>query len=312
MKVAFIIGSEGQDGILLSRFLKEKDYQIIGFSRSKNPSNKWVAENLFVDLSKNNFLPFIETIRYYKPSELYYFAAYHTSSQQKSDLSIDEINRSTAINYSAFVKIIDLCREFSPQTKIQFTSSSLIFSGCNSEIQSENTVAKPTCLYSLNKLASMNAAKFYRNNFNMFVSVGIMYNHESVFRKNYFLSKKIIEQVRDFKDGKINEITIGNLDAVTDWGYAPDYVEALWHLVQLNQSDDYIISSGIGHQVKDWFLILEDHLEIKIMQNIQIDASLVNRKKPTLIGDNSKLLSTGWKPKHDFKRMIIKMYNNEI
>jgi len=312
MKVAFIIGSEGQDGNLLSRFLKEKDYQVIGFSRSKNPSNQWVTENHFIDLSKNNFSAITEAIRKHKPSELYYFAAHHTSSQQQAELSLVEINISTAINYTAFVKIMDLCRVYSPQTKIQFTSSSLIFSGCSSEILNEYTIPKPTCLYSLNKLASMNASKFYRNNFNLFVSVGIMFNHESVFRKNYFLSKKIIEQVRDFKDGLIEVITIGNLDAITDWGYAPDYVEALWYLLQLDQSDDFIISSGIGHQVKNWFLILEDYLDIEIMKSIRMDPSLVNRKKPTLIGDNSKLLNAGWKPKHDFKDMIIKMYNNEI
>jgi GDPmannose 4,6-dehydratase len=156
----------------------------------------------------------------------------------------------------------------------------------------------------------MEAAKYYRFAHNTFVSVGIMYNHESSLRKDNFLSKKIINESRLIKEGKIDSITIGDLSAITDWGYAPDYVQAMHHILQLQSPDVFIISSGQPHSVQNWFEVLFKYLNLDWKKYVVENLNLISRKKPILIGDNRKLMKTGWTPSYTFDEMVIRIYNN--
>ncbi len=310
MNKALIIGSEGQDGKLLNLLLTSKGYEVWGIGRQITPHSK---NYLSFDLATDNFSIIEDHIVKQKPSEIYYVAAFHQSSQEDNKAAnFDFIERSIKVNQTGFIQIMEICRTHQPEAKIMYTSSSLIFSGSNNQVQNENTPHEPRCIYSVTKCAAMEAAKYYRSNYNLFVSIGIMYNHESVFRKDYFLSKKIINESKQLIENKIKSITIGDLSAQTDWGYAPDYVEAMWHILQLSISDEYIISSGKTQKVKDWFEVLFKYLNKDWKQFVKEDPSFIIRKKPVLIGDNSKLLATGWKPKVNFEEMVIRMYNNNI
>jgi GDPmannose 4,6-dehydratase len=193
-----------------------------------------------------------------------------------------------------------------------YASSSLIFSGSEGPVQDESTPVRPGCIYSLTKHAAMDAATYYRSAHGLFVSIGVLYNHESAFRDDRFLSKHIINQTRKLLAKEITTIRVGDLSATTDWGYAPDYARAMQHILRLENSDTFIISSGRGHTVQNWFEVLFDHLGLDWRQYVVEDRSIIVRKKPTLIGNNHKLLSTGWSPQVSFEEMVVRMYHNSI
>ncbi len=312
MTKALIIGSEGQDGTLLKDLLLSKNYEVWGLGKNKNESLNLLAGYISFDLANDDFLLLENFIRKEKPDEIYYLAAFHHSSEEDNINNIGFIERSIKVNQIGFIKVLEICRVYHLSVKIIYTSSSLIFSGTESTIQNEKTSTEPRCIYSVTKSAAMEAGKFYRNFYNMFVSVGIMYNHESIYRKDSFLSKKIITETKQLVSGKRELIKVGNLSSVTDWGYAPDYVYALWHILQLVIPETFIISSGKGHRVQDWFEVLFGYLKMDWKTFVVEDKDLVIRKKPVLIGDNNKLVTTGWKPKVSFDEMVIKIYNNII
>lgn len=307
-KKAVIIGCNGQDGILLSEFLKSKNYHIAGVSHHFGSVNPSLDNYLSFDLNDTDYSPIQNLIKGEKPDELYYLAAYHFSSQGIFGNDSDDIMKSAIVNYIGFQRVCNICNNISSQTKILFTSSSLIFAGSEVKFQNEETHISPTCFYSMHKHASMLSADYFRAEHDLFISVGIMYNHESIYRKEFYLSKRIINQVKSLIRGEIDKIILGNLDSVTDWSSADDMVIALWYILQLPKSDTYILSSGVGHRVKDWFLVLEEHLKMELLRYVEVDESIISRKKPTLIGNNQKLLNTGWKPELNFGEMVIKLF----
>lgn len=312
MKNALIIGSEGQDGTLLKIFLGEKGYKVFGVGRTVPIGATPQTEYLQFDFIKDSFSIFEKYIIHVNPQEIYYVAAYHQSSQEFSGGDMNSIDNSVLVNQTGFIKVLEVCKNHGLKSRIVYTSSSLIFSGSEEMIQTEETVVAPRCIYSLTKCAAMDAARHYRISFGLFVSVAIMYNHESKFRSDNFLSKIIVNETKKLVQGEIKSIQIGDLSAMTDWGYAFDYVEALWHILQLNRPDNFIVSSNVAHKVQDWFEVLFEYLNLDWTKYVSEDATRIYRKKPTLIGNHAKLVSTGWFPRTSFKEMVIKMYNNSI
>lgn len=312
MRKALIIGSEGQDGTLLKLMLQSKHYEVWGLGRNKGKGLNGLAGYIPCDLANDDFTILANFIASEKPGEVYYVAAFHHSSQEDSDTDFEFIEKSVKINQVGFIRLLEICRLHHPSCRIFYTSSSLIFSGTDQPLQNEKTTPEPRCIYSVTKCAAMEAAKYYRSVYNLFVSIGIMYNHESIYRKDYFLSKKIIDETKQLLNKTIKSIKIGDLSAETDWGYAPDYVEAMWHILQLSEPGSFIISSGEGHTVQNWFEVLFDHIKLDWTKYVVEDRALLRRTKPALIGDNEKLRSTGWAPDTTFKEMIIRMFNNEI
>ena len=311
-KKAFIIGSEGQDGMLLKSFLHSKDYIVCGLGRSNCSDLSILEKYLKIDLLQEDQSQLYNFIIEEKPDEIYYVAAFHQSSQEQENNQIELIKKSVKINQLEFINLMEVCRLNHPNARIIYTSSSLIFSGSGQQIQDEITATAPRCIYSVTKCAAMEAAEYYREFYGLFVSIGIMYNHESILRKDYFLSKKIINETKKLLNGNLAVIRIGNLEAMTDWGYAPDYVRALWHILQLPLPDTFIVSSGMAHKVKDWFHVLFDYLKMDWRQYVEEDNTLLIRVKPILIGNNSKLTATGWFPSVSFDEMVIKMYKSII
>jgi GDPmannose 4,6-dehydratase len=269
-----------------------------------------VANYISFDLASDDFSPLVNFIVAHKPDEIYYVAAFHHSSQQVIQPGDDLIARSVAVNQLAFIQLLEICRTHHPVARIVYTRSSFIFAGSAIPVQTELTPFEPRCIYSVTKCAAMEAAKYYRVAHNLFVSIAIMYNHESKFRKDSFLSKIIINETKRLVASEIDQIVIGDLSAITDWGYAPDYVHALWHILQLPSPDVFIVSSGVGHKVQDWFEVLFQHLSMDWRSVVVEDKSIVSRQKPVLIGDNTKLLNTGWSPQTSFQEMVIRIYQD--
>lgn len=311
MKKALIVGSDGQDGTLLKQLLFEKGYSVWGLGRRKKPDMSCLQGYLKVDLEQSSYPHLVEFFSHEIPDEVYYLAAFHQSSQEEDiEFKAGVLNRSVQINQTAFINILEIVKSFSPKARIFYASSSLIFSGSANPIQNEGTHPEPRSLYAITKIAAAFAGRFYVAEHGLFVSIGIMYNHESIFRQDHFLSKKIVKQSRQLLNGEINSITVGDLSAVTDWGYAPDYVEAMWHILQLDKPDTFVVSSGTGHRVQDWFEVLFTNIKLSWKEFVKEDKTLLIRKKPTLIGDNGKLLSTGWIPKVSFEEMVMRMFNH--
>jgi len=152
----------------------------------------------------------------------------------------------------------------------------------------------------------------YRENHGLFVSAGILYNHESILRSSGFLSMKIINETHKLLKGETKQIIVGDLSSETDWGYAPDYVEAFFSILQAESPGDFIVASGKAHKVQDWFDVLFTYLKLDWKKYVVVDKSLIKRKKPVLIGNNAKLMALGWRPRVSFEEMVIKLYNGKI
>lgn len=311
MRTALIIGSEGQDGTLLAMYLASKGYCLLKSGRSQGPVTE--KNYLQFDLARDDYRVFAEMVRDRVPDEIYFLAAYHHSAQEdQPDLQFNSIADSFAVNCTAFVNTLEIARKHAPKAKIFYASSSLIFSATSTPVQDESTPHQPLGYYALAKSFAMQAAKNYREHAGLFVSTGILYNHESILRKSHFLSKKIVGDTRRLLNGEISEITIGDLSSVTDWGYAPDYVRAMHDILGQQIPGDYIIASGEPHTVEDWFRVLFDHIGRDWRPVVKENKSLIKRKKPVLIGNNTKLRQAGWSPSVTFDEMVIRMFDNII
>jgi GDPmannose 4,6-dehydratase len=310
--IALIFGSEGQDGLLLSKYLKELGFHVYGVSHHVISANSYLDGYFQFDLSKTSPFKLKTIVLELNPSEIYYLAAFHSSSEGIESVQEEVILKSLSVNYINFQSICSICLMHLPNIRIVYTSSSLIYSNSGVSFCNEKTPIVPGCFYSLHKSFSGDLAKFYRSVHRMHVSIAIMFNHESMNRKKTFLSKNLIAQVKKFVCGETKEITVGDLNAVSDWGYAGDYVRGLVHINHLSYSDDFIIASGVGHKVVDWFYILEKHIGIELISAVVEDKGKLGRKKPNLIGDNFKLIETGWKPEVNFDQMVTKLYDGLI
>lgn len=307
---ALIIGCEGQDGFLLSKYLKEIGYSVYGSSYQESTSNVYLDSYHQLNLCSLDTARLKSILSDLNLTEIYYLAAYHISSQEYESLNEKELKDSLSVNYASFQSICSICSVQFPRIRIVYTSSSLIYAKSGEISCSEQTLAAPGCFYSLYKLFSMETARYFRRNKGLHVSIAIMFNHESKQRKEKYLSKVIVNQVRQYIRGEIQQIKIGNLYAETDWGYAGDYVRALYHINQLPIPDDYIVASGIAHRVIDWFYILQKHTGIELMSAIVEMPIRIGREKPSLIGDSSKLVESGWNPEVSFEQMVTNLYDD--
>jgi GDPmannose 4,6-dehydratase len=296
-KTALIIGSQGQDGKLLTQLLTGLNYKVIGVD--KNGIDIQDRQAVFTLIKKN------------KPEEIYYLAAFHFSSQDKQDNAYNDLYQSYQINVLALLNFLEGIRLFSPKTKIFYASSSLIFGNSKTKIQNENTPYNPNSAYGITKMNGALLCKLYREKYNIFASVGILYNHESKYRADNFISMKIIKGAINIKSGKQDKLIVGDLSAKVDWGYAPDYVKAMQLILNNKQADDFIIATGKLHTVLDFIKITFKTLGLNYKKYIKENKKIINERKAVLLGDAKKLKAiTGWKASVNFSQMIKKIINN--
>jgi len=311
MSKAIIIGHTGQDGTYLWQLLSSKKYDLIGISAASALSSQ---KGKLDAIDIRNYNRVVELIETEKPDELYYLAAVHQSSADKKMEEGELFQKSIDINSKAFINFLEAVRLHSPHTKIFYAASSHIFGETQSPIQDETTPLNPNCIYGITKTMGIRACYFYRDNYGIFASVGIFYNHESPLRASKYVSKKIVETAVAIKRGIANKLILGNLDHRVDWGYAPDYVEAAYRILQLKQPDIFVISSGTTHSIQDFTEGVFTCLGLDWRKYVELNPNLITKKqKQNLAGNNQKLQNiTGWKNSVTFNELIRILVDAEL
>jgi len=312
-KIALITGINGQDGSYLSEFLLEKGYEVHGTlkrnsvsenqtSRLNNVYDKLILH--YADLT--DLASLIRVIQEVNPDEIYNLAA-----QSHVRISFDQPIYTANVTGLGTLNLLEAVKLIKPNTKIYQASSSEMFGNNIDEdgFQRESTPMSPVSPYGCAKVFSYNISRNYRNSYGMFVSNGILFNHESPRRGTNFVTNKVCKEAVKIKLGLSNELKLGNLDATRDWGHAKDYVKAMWEILQLDEPDDFVCSTGISHSVKDLCEYVFGKLELNWVDYVTQDEKFLRPEElRDLKGDSSKLINkTGWSHGYSFETMLDEM-----
>lgn len=303
MKQAFIVGATGQDGTLLSQLLAQKSVSHVGISRReiRESSGRRLAP---IDLGDAKAVD--ELVKAYLPSHVFYLAAHHHSSQDKLDAGQADLwKASFEVQVQGLVHFLEALRRHAPAAKLFYAASSHVFGSPAQFPQTEESPFAPDNIYGIAKVAGVQACRYYRNPSGPAASAGILYNHESIYRQNKFLSKRIIQGALAIRQGQQQELVLGDLQAEADWGYAPDYVEAMVRIVELPEAGDYIVATNQLHTVREFAQIVFDQLGLDASRYIVENPALIRQRRGCLVGDYRALHeATGWKPSLSFEEMV--------
>ena len=316
LKKAFITGITGQDGAYLAKFLLEKGYKVIGLLARRSTKSLWRLEYLnihkeveFVDGDIKDFSSIARVINFSKPDEVYNLAAQsYVGTSWQQPLLTAEVTALGVLN------VLEAIRLIYPDAKFYQASSSEMFGKIQQKVQNEDTPFYPRSPYGVSKLFGHWITKNYRESFNLFACSGILFNHESPLRGLEFVTRKITNCVAQIVKGYEKELRLGNIDAMRDWGYAKDYVEAMWLMLQQQYPDDYVIATGKTRSVRDVCQIAFSHVGLNYNDYIVIDPSLYRPAEvDILVGDASKAKKVlGWEPKTSFEDMIRMMVDVDL
>jgi len=315
MKTALITGINGQDGSYLADFLLTKNYKIYGMERRTSRKNRVNTEHLedkitFIngDLADQNSL--FRTIKESDPDEIYNLGAMSFVGE-----SWNTPETTGNIDGLGVLRMLEAIREYGKPIKFYQASTSEMFGRVTETPQIETTRFYPRSPYGVSKLYGHWITKNYRESYNMFACSGILFNHESERRGKEFVTRKITDGVAKIHLGLADHIALGNLDAKRDWGYAPDYVEAMWMMLQHDVPDDYIIATGKSYSIKRFLTKAFSCIGIQDWERYVVEDSRFLRpaEVDVLIGDCSKAQRIlGWKPKVSFDEMVSRMVANDI
>ncbi len=320
-KRALITGITGQDGSYLAELLLSKGYRVYGIIRRSSSFNTGRINHIFQDIHvQNNKLHLIfadlndasslnKVVKTIKPHEVYNLGA-----QSHVRVSFDIPEHTTDINALGALRLLEAIRENGINTKFYQASSSEMYGKVLEMPQKETTPFNPTSPYAIAKLFAHNIAKNYRESYNMFVCNGILFNHESPRRGETFVTKKITKAVANIKANKQNKLYLGNLEAKRDWGYAPEYVEAMWMMMQQDEPDDYVIATGETHSVKEFLHEAFNYAGLDVGKHVDIDQRYFRPSEvDVLCGDATKAKQKlGWKPKVTFKELVKIMVDADM
>lgn len=311
MNEVIIIGSKGQDGQLLNELLQRRERPIIGVDVDSvdSTSSFWEEE---VDIS--NFSQVSQLIKQVKPSQVYYLAAHHHSSEGYLGDLYDLVEKSYKVNVFSYLNFLESIRRFSLDTRIFYAASSHIYGDPKDSVQDESTEYNPQSIYAITKLDGILLSRYYRENYSLFSSVGILYTHESPFRRDSFVSKKIVKTAVEIKNGLSSDLVIGDINAQIDWGYAGDYVKAMMKILDQNKSDDFVIASGRKARLKDFISVVFDYLDLDWKVFVRESPELLIRNSAnSLCGNPGKLMDqTGWKPSVSLEQLARLMVDYEL
>jgi GDPmannose 4,6-dehydratase len=279
-----IFGAKGQDGTILSQQAKAEGHKVLCITAldSANPLN---AQGVSSMLEKE------------APDQIYYFSAYHRSSEEPPKSDVIEWDRSFQTHLHGLLNVLDAVRKHCPKARILYAASAHIF-GIPPEVpQTENTLFRPNCPYGCSKLAGMQAGEWYRSTYDLFVSNAILYPHESIYRSDVFLSKKLLLAAREASKNSKHTIWIGDPEAVADWGYAPEYTQAMRDILALKDPNDFVISTGHSATVADFAEAIFAENGLDWRNHVQVDPSILTKPKRKYVGNPQRLFhATGRKP----------------
>jgi len=317
-KTALITGILGQDGPYLAKLLLEKGYRVYGMIRRYSNPN---FENLdflgitdkveYVEGDMTDEASLLNLIRTIRPNEVYNLAA-----QSFVGSSFDQAKLTTEINALGPLYILNAIKYFSPTSKFYQASTSEMFGLQHTNgYQDEKTPFHPRSPYGVSKVYAYWITVNYREAYGIFTCNGILFNHESPLRGIQFVTRKITDGVARIKFGLSKELRLGNLEAKRDWGFAGDYVEAMWLMLQQNNPDDYVVGTGENYSVKDFVKLAFAYVGIKDWQRyVKIDPQFKRPAEvPNLCASPKKVFEKlGWRPKVSFEELVKMMVDADI
>ena len=313
-KRALITGITGQDGSYLAEFLLERDYEVIGMVRRSSTVN---FERIAHIQDRIRFVPgdlldevsMIEILRTYRPVEVYNLAA--QSFVQTSFGQPVLTGETTALGVT---RLLDAVRLVDPEIRFYQASSSEMFGKVKEVPQTEATPFHPRSPYGVAKVYGHWITVNYRESYGLHATSGILFNHESPRRGMEFVTRKISHTVAQIKTGRAHELRLGNLDAKRDWGFAGDYVDAMWRMLQQDQPEDYVICTGVTHSVKEFCELAFDHVGLDWQDHVVVDDAFMRPAEvDLLVGDASKAeRDLGWTPQTSFPDLVRLMVDADV
>ncbi len=317
-KKALITGLAGQDGSYLAELLLSKGYEVHGIVRRiaiEDVEHKLKNISHLIDritlhtASLDNVLSLIKTVRNVSPDECYHLAASSFVSYSFED-EISILNN----NVNSTHYLLAAIKEFAPQCRVYFAGTSEMFGTVSHSPQDETTPFNPRSIYGISKVASYHLVKNYREQYGLFACSGILYNHESSRRGYEFVTRKIVSAAVKIKLGLQEELVLGNLDACRDWGYAPDYVNAMFLMLQADHPNDYVVATGETHSVREFVGIAFSCLDLDYEKYVRVDPKFFRpAEKVQLCGDPKKSEQTlGWTRTRQFAEIVQEMVEQEM
>ncbi len=290
-KTALIFGVSGQDGAYLAKFLLAKDYLVIGTSRDAEASTFRNLDKLgikskikLVSMAINDFRSVLQVVSKYEPDEIYNLAG-----QSSVSLSFDQPVETMESISTGTLNLLEAVRFVDRTIKVYNACSGEVFGDTSNESATEQSPFRPRSPYAVAKAASFWQVENYREAYDLFACSGLLFNHESPLRPERFVTQKIINGAKDISSGKLKKITLGNLDISRDWGYAENYIEPMWKMLQLDSPEDFIIATGSTHTLKEfvqksfeiWNLDWEEYVKIdkSLFRPLDIKVSRGNPQK---------------------------------
>ena len=317
MKRALITGITGQDGAYLAKFLLKRRYEVYGTYRRLSSPNFWRLQYLGI-FDKINLIPvdltdtssILEAIKVAEPDEVYHLAA-----QSFVGASFETPIATGDVSGLAVTRILEVIRQVNPEIKFYQASTSELYGNSRSEgLLNEETQFRPASPYAAAKLYGYWITRIYREAYGIFAVNGILFNHESPLRGLEFVTRKISNAVAKIALGLEKELRLGNLEAKRDWGYAPEYVESMWLMLQQDEPDDYVIATGEAHSVREFCEIAFDIAGLDWKEYVKVDKRFMRPLDVNyLCGDYSKAKKKlGWKPRTMFKQLVKIMVKEDL
>lgn len=313
-KRALITGITGQDGSYLAELLLDKGYEVYGIARRLSAPNNWRIEHLMDRitvlpgdlLDQLSLLKVIDEVR---PQEIYNLAA-----MSFVPASWDQPMLTGEFNSQGVTRMLDAVRRVDPSIRFYQASSSEMYGKVREVPQTELTPFYPRSPYGVSKVFGHYITVNYRESYNLFAVSGILFNHESPRRGLEFVTRKVTDGVARIKLGMKDKLGLGNLDAQRDWGFSGDYVRAMWLMLQQDQPDDYVISTGISHSVRELVEIAFARVDLDWQKHVVIDPAFLRPAEVDhLLGDCTKAKKElGWVPEVDFKGLVEMMVDADM
>ncbi|CAB4142902.1 Gmd GDP-D-mannose dehydratase [uncultured Caudovirales phage] len=314
MKKALITGINGQDGSYLAEFLLDKGYEVWGILKRNSVAenqtarlNDGVYRRLHLEYADlTDLASLMRVISNVQPDELYNLAA-----QSHVRISFDQPLYTANATAIGALNVLEAVKTTSPRTKVYQASSSEMFGNSidSDGFQRETTPMNPVSPYGCAKVFAYNISRNYRHSYGMFISNGILFNHESPRRGTNFVTNKVCKEAVKIKLGLSDSLKLGNLDATRDWGHAKDYVRAMWEILQLDESGDYVCATGVSHSVAELCDYVFSALDMDYKKYVLQDKQYLRPEElHNLKGDSSKLIqATGWTHDYTFESMLDEM-----
>jgi GDPmannose 4,6-dehydratase len=313
-KRAIITGITGQDGSYLAELLLEKGYEVTGIVRRASAPNFWRIEHLLDRLTLRpadllDQLSLMRVIDDVRPTELYNLAA-----MSFVPASWDQPMLTGEFNSQGVTRVLEAIRQVDPKVRLYQASSSEMFGKVREVPQTELTPFYPRSPYGVSKVFGHYITVNYRESYGLFACSGILFNHESPRRGLEFVTRKVTDFVARIKLGLADSLPLGNLDACRDWGFAGDYVRAMWLMLQQDQPDDYVVATGIAHSVRDLVEIAFARVGLDWEKYVRVDPAFLRPAEVDhLIGDPTKARTAlGWHANVDFKGLVEMMVDADL